>query len=1118
MKNAIQWAIRNISGVNVLVAIILVAGLASFFSMRRETFPEFQLEVILVSVPYPGATPDEVESGICQKIEEAIQPLTGIKKLTSICREGSGFTLAQLESNVKDPQKILSEIRSAVDRISVFFPERSEKSTVEQITFRTPAIRVAIIGPDDRTSTSERKLRDYAETIRDRLLELPSVSQANIQNAKPFQIDVEVDEDTLRKYGLSLSEIANILRKENVELPSGQLKSDGQEILLRGKNKRDVGEDIATLPLITQPNGVVLTVGDIGKVRDEFDDVTAISEINGRPAIVIEISRTSNEDLLNISDEVKKFAAEVETPDGYSVRAWGDESVDVRDRIRMLRENGLQGGIIVFLLLAIFLDLRLAFWVAMGIPISLAGAGIILYSTGGTLNMLSMFAFLMAVGIVVDDGIVIGENIYSHRAMGKSNLRASMDGALEVLPSVFSSVATTIIAFMPLFYVSGVMGKFIAVMPVAIIAMLLVSLTEATFALPGHLSHDDKPPKTMMQKFFYGIGQSIDQLEKMFHWIGRPANRALDWFGEKVYGPLLSVSLRYPTLPISAAILAIAIAAGMVRSGVVAFEFFPALDGKTIIGQVVYPDGTPVAVTSESARRMESAIRQLSNDIAEKEDAKKINKTPEPTEPNAPRGPVKLAYLQVGSAMTGDPGAGDRISGSHVAQVFVEIHDATVRNITSDEILNKWREAAGNFPGAERVTFQAANIGPGGRPLEFKILAPSRDIAALEAAVETAKETLRTYAGVYDIRDDSSPGKVEFQFAIKERAKSLGITVSDLAETVRNAYYGAEVQRLQRDRHEVKLMVRYPMNERRSLADLQEIRIRGKDNIERPIMEIADITITRGYSEINRLDQLRAITVSAELDTAVANATLVATSLKADLVPKLLEKYPSLRFRWEGQQQETAESFGSLVIGFAVAMASMFLLLVFEFNSYLQPLIILAIVPFGFVGAIYGHALMGLPLTLFSMFGMVTLAGVVVNDSIVLVDFINQCNKGGMPVHDALMEAGSRRLRAVFLTSVTTIAGLAPMLLEKSFQAQVLIPMATSLAFGLLASTMLVLLMVPFLYKVYATVALTEEQKAGRWEPAPSYETVPDGSKETERNVDSLEKPSSREQDVVLGT
>jgi multidrug efflux pump subunit AcrB len=502
MKNAIQWAIRNISGVNVLVAIILVAGLASFFSMRRETFPEFQLEVILVSVPYPGATPDEVESGICQKIEEAIQPLTGIKKLTSICREGSGFTLAQLESNVKDPQKILSEIRSAVDRISVFFPERSEKSTVEQITFRTPAIRVAIIGPDDRTSASERKLRDYAETIRDRLLELPSVSQANIQNAKPFQIDVEVDEDTLRKYGLSLSEIANILRKENVELPSGQLKSDGQEILLRGKNKRDVGEDIATLPLITQPNGVVLTVGDIGKVRDEFDDVTAISEINGRPAIVIEISRTSNEDLLNISDEVKKFAAEVETPDGYSVRAWGDESVDVRDRIRMLRENGLQGGIIVFLLLAIFLDLRLAFWVAMGIPISLAGAGIILYSTGGTLNMLSMFAFLMAVGIVVDDGIVIGENIYSHRAMGKSNLRASMDGALEVLPSVFSSVATTIIAFMPLFYVSGVMGKFIAVMPVAIIAMLLVSLTEATFALPGHLSHDDKTPKTMMQKVF----------------------------------------------------------------------------------------------------------------------------------------------------------------------------------------------------------------------------------------------------------------------------------------------------------------------------------------------------------------------------------------------------------------------------------------------------------------------------------------------------------------------------------------------------------------------------------------------------------------------------------------
>lgn len=1079
MKTVIRWAVNNIAGINVLVVLILVTGFCCFFGMRRETFPEFQLDVILVSVPYPGATPDEVESGICQKIEEAVQPLSGIKKLTSICRESGGFTLAQLDSGIADPQKILSEIRSAVDRISVFFPERSEKATVEQITFRLPAIRVAIMGPDDESAEGELRLRTYAESVRERLLELKSVSQAQIQNAKPYQIDVEVDEDTLRKYGLTLSQIANVLRRENIELPSGQLKSDGQEILLRGKNKRDVGEQVATLPVITQPNGVVLTVGDIGNVRDDFDDVTAISEINGKPAMVIVIERTSDEDLLNISDEVTDFIRTAEIPPGYSLKAWGDESLDVRDRIRMLRENGLQGGIIVFLLLAIFLNLRLAFWVAMGIPISLMGAGIYLLYAGDTLNMLTMFAFLMAVGIVVDDGIVIGENIIAHRLMGKSNLQASIDGATEVLPSVFSSIATTIIAFVPLFFVSGVMGKFIAVMPAAIIAMLLFSLAESSIALPGHLSHDRIAPKTFFQRVQYGISKAIEPIDWLFTSIGKPCNAALDWFGEKFYGPILKMSLTYPLLPVSAAILAVLVAVGMVRSGTVAFEFFPSLDGKTIIGKVIYPDGTPVAVTSEATRRMEAAIRRVSEQVFAEEMERGINKSPKPADPTAPNGPVVLTFLQVGSAATGDPAAGDRISGSHVGQVQVELHDATARNITSEALINLWRDEAGVFPGAERVTFQSADIGPGGKPLEFKILAPRSEVAALEAAVETAKESLGRFAGVYDISDDSAPGKVEFQFSIKERAKSLGITVSDLSETVRNAYYGAEVMRLQRGRHEVKLMVRYPLEQRRSLADFTDLRVRGADNIERPITELADINVTRGYSEINRLDQLRAITVSAEIDTAQGNAALVASELREKLVPELLEKYPALRFRWEGQQQETAESFNSLAIGFVIAMFSMYLLLVFEFSSYFQPMIILCIVPFGIVGAIYGHAFMSLPLTLFSMFGMVTLSGVVVNDSIVLVDFINQCIRKGMPVNEALMTAGSRRLRAVFLTSVTTVAGLLPMLTEKSFQAQALIPMATSLAFGLIASTCLVLLMVPFLYKVYAVLTFTPEQMQG---------------------------------------
>jgi HAE1 family hydrophobic/amphiphilic exporter-1 len=711
MSSVIRWAVKNMAGVNFLVFAVVLGGLFSFFGMRRETFPEFQLEVILVSVPYPGATPDEVESGICQKIEEAVQSLSGIKKLTSICREGSGFTLLQLEPNIKDAQKVLSEVRSAVDRISVFFPERSEKATVEQVTFRLPAIRVAILGPKQGDSGTEQRLRTLAENVRERLIELPNVSQAQLLNVKPYQIDVEVGEDTLRKYGLTLSQVAMMIRKENLETPSGQLKSDGQEILLRGKNKRDFGDDIAKLPLIAQSNGVVLTVGDIGRVRDEFDDVAAINEINGRPALVISIERTSNEDLLNISEEVTAFVKRMEMPDGYSLLAWGDESIDVRDRIRMLRENGLQGGIIVFLLLAMFLNLRLAFWVAMGIPISLMGAGIGLYVMGETLNMLTMFAFLMAVGIVVDDGIVVGENIFAHRAMGKSNLQASIDGAIEVLPSVFSSVATTIIAFLPLLYVSGVMGKFIAVMPAAIILMLLISLVEASLALPGHLSHEEKPPKTALQKIQHLLNRPLIPIERFFERISLRCNAALDWFGESFYGPVLKLFLRHPLIPFALGFTVVSLAVGMVRSGVVPFEFFPSLDGKTIIGQVIYPDGTPASITADAARRMEQAIRRISEEVAERETKEGKNKTPEPIDRTAPRGPVKLTFLRVGSADAGNQGAGDRISGSHVAQVQAEIHDATERNITSDQLIQLWREEAGVFPGAEhRTRWETAGV------------------------------------------------------------------------------------------------------------------------------------------------------------------------------------------------------------------------------------------------------------------------------------------------------------------------------------------------------------------------------------------------------------------------
>lgn len=1102
MRPYIEWAVKNTPGVNMILLAVMAVGFGCFWFMRRETFPEFKLEIGLVTVVYPGASPEEVERGICQKIEEAVRAVDGIKQVVSIAREGAGFTILEMKSTVKDPQKVINDIRSEVDRIPSF-PLSSEKPLVQQITFREPAIRVAVIGPESDQRDAEWKLREVAEQIRDEILALPEVSQANVLGAKPFQIDVEIPEETLQNYGLSLSAVAQILRRENVEIPGGQLKAEGQEILLRGNNKREVGEEIRQLPLITKPGGLVLTVGDLGKVRDDFEDQSVVNEVNGKPSLVISVDKTSEEDLLVIADAVHKYVDAAKLPAGYSLKVWGDTSVDVRDRIRLLRDNGLQSLALVFIVLTLFLERKLAFWVALGIPISILGTGIVLILFGQTLNMLSMFAFLMALGIVVDDAIVIGENIYSHRMMGKSPYQAAIDGTSEVIVSVISSVATTIMTFMPLFYVTGVMGKFIAVMPLAVIAMLTISLIEATFSLPNHLAHSGVESKSLVGKLFSYILLPFAPMGRLLDRMSASCSAGLEWFGQNIYQPMLTFCLRFPFVAPALAVCALVITVGLVRSGVVPFVIFPKSDGNNLIARIVYPDGTPLPLTDESTQRIEAAVLRVGEKLGD--GVLKIRKvsTANSAAEEKSLGPVLLTFRQVGQ-LTGDGalGSAENSSGSHVGQVYVELVDSASRTITSNDILNMWREEAGDFPGAERITFDSVNIGPGGKAIEFKLLAPTENQADLDDAVDRCKAKLASYAGVFDIRDDATPGKLEFQYKVKDRAIAMGITASDLAETVRNAYYGAEVQRLQRGRHEVKLMVRYPQDQRRSLADFKEIKVRGPDGVEVPITELAEIKVQRGYSEINRLNQKRSITVSADVDETKANAAQVIADLKATTLPELIAKYPTLSVDWEGQQQQSQESMASLGVGLAIAIIAIYILLVIEFNSYFQPFIIIMIIPFGFAGAIWGHGILGIPITLFSVFGMVALTGVVVNDSIVLVDFINSRARSGIPLREALAEAGLRRMRPVFLTSITTIAGLAPMILEKSFQAQFLIPMAASLAFGLGLTTLLVLFQVPVLYLFYCMVleffgfdptralAHADEEEVGENAPVPPPATA----------------------------
>lgn len=1032
--SAVKWAIRNTPAMNTVVLAVLIVGTISAFMLRREVFPQFELEIVLVTVPYPGASPDEVESGICQKVEEAVRSVDGIKKVTSVAAEGAANIVIEVRSDVPSVQKVLNEIKSQVDRIPSF-PDLAEEPEVQQITFRNKAISVGVIQENSTAPDAELQLREITEQVRDDLLLIPEISQAEIAGERKYQIDVEIPEKTLREYGLTLADVSRRIRLRNLELPGGTIRDQGETYLLRGKDKRVLGEEIAAIPLITRPDGVVLRVSDLGQVRDEFMDTTSISRINGKPGLAIDVNAASREDLLAMSDAVRKYVREKTLPPGYAFSVWADSSIEVRDRMDLLLRNGMQGLILVFVILSLFLDLKLAFWVALGIPISLLGACAVLLQFDQTLNMLSLFSFLIALGIVVDDAIVIGENVYTHRAMGKTPLQAAMDGTIEVVPSVFSSVATTVFAFVPMFFVTGVMGKFFAVMPLAVIAILTISLLEACFALPCHLAHDSGKPSPLTG------------------WLNRGTNWALDTFIAVIYQPVIRFSVRHSAITVSLAISFLLLAAALVTSGTVPSIFFPKLDAPEVISTVIFPDGTPSRITEEATERIEQAIQTINTRYSM---------------PDRPL--VMVTHRMVGIVRDNAPGGGQTTEGSHAGTVYAELVDAGLRNVTSEQVVQEWRELVGAIAGVETLTFGSQSRGPGGKPIEFKLLAAASDMRQLEQAVEETKRKLATYKGVFDVADDSTPGKWELQLKEKPRAVAMGVPLESIARTVRAAYYGEEVMRLQRGRHEVKLMVRYPEQDRKSLARFEDIRVDGGDGIQRPITELADVTVSRGYSEINRIDQKRSITISADINEKDGNAKEIVADMRAEFMPGLLEKFPGLRVRWEGQQEQDEESVRSLGIGLFVALIAMYVLLTMEFTSYGQPMVVMAVIPFGIVGAILGHWFMGLPLTLFSTLGLVALTGIVVNDSIVLVDFINSAVRSGVPLETAVLQAGGRRFRPVMLTSLTTIAGLGPILTETSFQAQLVIPMAASLCFGLMTSTVLVLVLVPTFYLIYGRI------------------------------------------------
>jgi len=1036
----LEWFAGNHVAANLLMAFIILAGLVSVSSIRQEVFPEISLDIVSIAVPYPGASPAEVEEAVCIRIEEAIFGVDGIKRVTSSASENSGSVIAELASDA-DPQIVLDEIKQEVDRI-VTFPKEVEKPVVRLVVFREKALNVVLYGDLDEAS-----LKALAENVRDELLALPEITQASLVGIRPYEISIEVGERELQRYGLTFDHVTRAIKSSSLDLPGGSIKTESGEVLIRTKGQRYTGREFAGIVLITAPDGTRVTLGSVADVRDGFEEIDMSSRFDGKPAVMVAVYRVNTEGILDVTAAVKDYV-EIKKdtlPAGISMETWSDRSLIYQDRLELMVKNGLLGLILVFGCLSLLLQPRVAFWVALGIPISFLGGFWILPMFGGSLNMISMFGFIVVLGLVVDDAIVIGENVYTHRRLGKDPFRAAVDGVREVSVPVILAVTTTVFAFFPLAVVEGIMGKFLGMIPIVVISVLVISLVEGLMILPAHL--------TTVKKLHSPESGGMSGLQSRFSlWF--------EHFVDTVYRPFLEKALSRRALVIATALAIMALLLGYVFGGHIRFTFMPNIDADEMICTLEMPAGTTYDKTEEAVRRITDGLEKTRLEVEEDSapDAKSV---------------FEHIFTSIGAQPATDggrrPGGGADVyfAGSHVAEVYVQLLKGEERGIASTELLRSWREHAGDIPGAVALSF-TSDLFHGSSPFQLQLSSGNPDM--LPSAAAQVKAELTRYPGIRDITDSFEEGKLEIRLNLKPEARLLGVTLDDLGRQVRSGFYGAEVLRIQRGRDEVRVMVRYPGGERLSTADVENMMIRTGDGSEVPFGLVATVEEGRGYASISRVDRMRTVDVRADVDQKVTNAGQVQRSLQADFLPGLLEEFPGLVVSFEGEERDRIESMQSLMKGFLVALLLIYALLAVLFRSYSQPIIIMTAIPFGLLGAVLGHIIMGMDLTLLSIFGVVALTGVVVNDSLIMIDFINRRRRGGAGIRDAVIESGTRRFRPIILTSLTTFAGLSPMLLEKSLQARFLIPMTVSLGFGVIFATAITLILVPVSYSLLEDV------------------------------------------------
>ncbi len=1047
MRTPISWFVRNPVATNLLMMIFIASGVVSYMNLNQEEFPDIEFGVIQVSVAYLGATPAEAESAICLRIEEALEGAENIERLTSTAREGGCDATVELTSGA-DLNRVLNDVKGKIDAITTF-PTQTERPIVRAFTASGNVMTIALYG-----NTNDRNLKAVAEGVRNDILDLDGISTVNIEYIRPFEISIEVSEFTLRQYGLTLDQIARAIDNASLDMPGGTLRTESGEILLRTKGQVYSGAEYQDIIVQSYPDGTQLRLGDIATVNDGFAEGYLDARLNGVNAAIIDVLRVGDEDIVYSAQQVRAWmrGAELDLPEGMRLQVVTDSAVATQDRITTVAGNAYTGLLLVLLILALFLRFKLAIWVAAGIPIAIAGALSLFPSVGLTISSLTVMGFILVLGIIVDDAIVVGERIHTFERKGLSGEEAAIEGTVEVSVPVIFGVMTTIAAFLPILLLDGQMGAFFNAIGAVVVFCLMASLVESQLILPGHIAHRKVTG-------YFGEGTRLVTAWQSFQ--GKLAD-GMEYFADNYYRRALNKVLRYRYAAWAAATGVIIITFALLMSGRVIFQFMPSVEGDVIWGTVQMPAGVPIEITERAIGQLEAAAIELSAELdRELVDLKASGAAPEST------ARVVDSVLTVigGRAPRGGPGGGGGggSGSSEVAEVVMYLTPFFERGeISSAYIRDRWREKVGSIPDALELTFVSDSFSAGDA-INFRL--EGRDENNLKLASTQLREELGRYPGVFDITDSFRAGKQEVQIQILERGKVLGLTLNDIATQVRQAFYGAEAQRIQRGSDDVRVMVRYPEDERQSLGNLEELLIRTPSGAEVPFLSVADFSLGSSYSSINRQDGRRIITVRADIDRTVVKPE----EIRREVIAKYRDQWASeldvnMALGGEGEQQ--MESISQLFSTFPLAMMVIFALLAIPLKSYTQPLIIMSVIPFGAIGAICGHFIMGADLVFFSLLGIIALSGVVVNASLVLVVSINRLQEEGMGMVESVSKAGMMRFRPIILTSVTTFIGLVPLMVTANPATFFVIPMAISLAYGVLFATIITLFLVPSLYLI----------------------------------------------------